>query len=61
VPQVTPADLSSQILHILAALQSEGKLSALELPAEVVVERPKNRDHGDWATNVAMQFAPKFG
>jgi len=58
---VTPADLSSQILHILAALQSEGKLSALELPAEVVVERPKNRDHGDWATNVAMQFAPKFG
>ena len=58
---MTPADLSSQILHILAALQSEGKLSALELPAEVVVERPKNRDHGDWATNVAMQFAPKFG
>jgi arginyl-tRNA synthetase len=58
---MTPADLSSQILHILTALQSEGKLSALELPAEVVVERPKNRDHGDWATNVAMQFAPKFG
>jgi arginyl-tRNA synthetase len=58
---MTPADLSSQILHILAALQSEGKLPALELPAEVVVERPKNRDHGDWATNVAMQFAPKFG
>ena len=58
---MTPADLSSQILRILTALQSEGKLSALELPAEVVVERPKNRDHGDWATNVAMQFAPKFG
>ena len=58
---MTPTDLSSQILHILTALQSEGKLSALELPAEVVVERPKNRDHGDWATNVAMQFAPKFG
>ena len=58
---MTPADLSSQILHILAALQSEGKLPAFDLPAEVVVERPKNRDHGDWATNVAMQFAPKFG
>jgi arginyl-tRNA synthetase len=58
---MTPADLSSQILHILAALQSEGTLPAFDLPKELVVERPKNRDHGDWATNVAMQFAPKFG
>jgi arginyl-tRNA synthetase len=32
-----------------------------ELPSEVVVERPKNREHGDWATNVAMQLAGKFG
>ena len=58
---MTPADLSAAIVRILAALQSSGKLGARELPAEVVVERPKNRDHGDWATNVAMQFAGKFG
>jgi arginyl-tRNA synthetase len=58
---LTPADLSAAIVRILAALQSSGKLGAGELPAEVVVERPKNRDHGDWATNVAMQFAGKFG
>jgi arginyl-tRNA synthetase len=58
---LTPADLSAAIVRILAALQSSGKLAAGELPAEVVVERPKNRDHGDWATNVAMQFAGKFG
>jgi len=58
---VTPADLSAAILRILAMLQGEGRLSALELPAEVVVERPKNREHGDWATNVAMQMAGKFG
>lgn len=58
---MTPADLSAAIVRILAALQSCGKLGAGELPAEVVVERPKNRDHGDWATNVAMQFAGKFG
>ncbi|MEY4424479.1 MAG: hypothetical protein RJB56_106 [Actinomycetota bacterium] len=58
---MTPADLSAAIVRILAALQSSGKLGAGELPAEVVVERPKNRDHGDWATNVAMQFAGKFG
>jgi arginyl-tRNA synthetase len=31
------------------------------VPAEIVVERPRNRDHGDWATNAAMQLAPVFG
>jgi arginyl-tRNA synthetase len=35
--------------------------SEAELPTEVVIERPKNRDHGDWATNVAMQLGGKFG
>jgi arginyl-tRNA synthetase len=61
VQDVTPADLSSHIIAILSALQAEGKLSNSELPTEVLVERPKNRDHGDWATNVAMQWAVKLG
>jgi arginyl-tRNA synthetase len=26
-----------------------------------VIERPKNREHGDWATNVAMQLSSGFG
>jgi len=58
---LTPADLSAAIVRTLEALQSSGRLSAGELPTEVVIERPKNRDHGDWATNVAMQLAGKFG
>jgi len=58
---VTPADLSKNILLILQQLQQQGVLPTAELPAEVVIERPKNREHGDWATNVAMQFAGKFG
>jgi arginyl-tRNA synthetase len=58
---LTPAELSAAIVRILAALQASGRLGAAELPAEVVIERPKNRDHGDWATNVAMQMAGKFG
>ena len=57
---MTPADLSAAIVEILASLQAAGRLGAGELPTEVVVERPKNRDHGDWATNVAMQWAGKF-
>ena len=58
---MTPADLSAAIVRIIAALQADGALGAAELPAEVVIERPKNREHGDWATNVAMQLAGKFG
>jgi arginyl-tRNA synthetase len=58
---LTPADLSAAIVRIIAALQADGRLSASDLPAEVVIERPKNRDHGDWATNVAMQLSGKFG
>jgi arginyl-tRNA synthetase len=58
---LTPADLSAAIIRILAQLQVAGSLGAADLPSEVVVERPKNREHGDWATNVAMQLAGKFG
>ena len=58
---MTPADLSAAIVRILASLQAAGRLGAGELPAEVVIERPRNRDHGDWATNVAMQLAGKLG
>ena len=58
---MTPADLSDAIERILANLVAEGRLASAELPAEVVIERPKNREHGDWATNVAMQLSPRFG
>ena len=58
---MTPADLSAAIVRILVSLQSAGSLGAGELPGEVVVERPKNREHGDWATNTALQLAKAFG
>lgn len=57
---MTPADLSAAIVRAIQGLQAAGQLGAAEVPSEVVVERPKNRDHGDWATNVAMQLAGKF-
>ncbi|MEY4000636.1 MAG: hypothetical protein RLZZ626_991 [Actinomycetota bacterium] len=58
---MTPTGLAEAIGRILAALQSQGRLAVGDLPAEIVVERPKNREHGDWATNVAMQAAGRFG
>jgi len=54
---VTPEQISKAILQALSALEAEGRLPAGSVPLEVVVERPKNREHGDWATNVAMQHA----
>ena len=58
---MTPADLSAAIVRILVGLQSAGSLGAGALPTEVVIERPKNREHGDWATNTALQLAKAFG
>ncbi len=57
---VTPEALSDAIVRTLAQLVASGALPAVDLPESVVVERPKNRDHGDWATNVAMQMATAF-
>ncbi|MDR1861434.1 MAG: arginine--tRNA ligase [Candidatus Ancillula sp.] len=28
---------------------------------DIILERPKSREHGDWSTNVAMKFAKKLG
>ena len=58
---MTPADLSDAIVRILAKLVAESRLDAADLPDSVVIERPKNRDHGDWATNAAMQLSARFG
>ena len=57
---LTPEQLSSAIVEVLGALVSDGSFE-FPVPESVVVERPKNRDHGDWATNVAMQLAGKNG
>lgn len=57
---MTPEQLAAAILAALGRLAESGAVEG-ELPTEVVVERPKNRDHGDWATNVAMQSGAKLG
>jgi arginyl-tRNA synthetase len=58
---MTPEALSVALVNILSRLQAEGLIGPGKIPTEVVVERPKNRDHGDWATNLALQFAANFG
>lgn len=41
----------------IAALRANGTLPADLLPPDFVVERPKTREHGDFATNAAMLLA----
>jgi arginyl-tRNA synthetase len=41
----------------IEALRANGTLPADTLPPEFVVERPKTREHGDFATNAAMLLA----
>jgi arginyl-tRNA synthetase len=60
---VTPAELSQSLLDLVTALderrrQDGSDRAALELAlADVTLERPKNRDHGDWASSIAMKIA----
>ncbi|MBV7364080.1 arginine--tRNA ligase [Actinomycetaceae bacterium TAE3-ERU4] len=60
---MTPSELSQLILKILHDLVSSSQieLASEDLPDTVRVERPRVREHGDWATNVAMQLAKKAG
>ncbi|WP_298328485.1 arginine--tRNA ligase [Haloactinopolyspora sp.] len=59
---MTPEQLSTAVRDVLAAAVEAGDVSLPDgVPATVVIERPRNRDHGDYATNVAMQLAKKAG
>jgi hypothetical protein len=57
---VTPEQLSAAIRAALQSAVDAGDL-AITVPAEVRVERPRNRDHGDWSTNIALQLAKGAG
>jgi arginyl-tRNA synthetase len=57
---VTPEQLSDVVRSALAAAVERGVL-AVDVPAEVVIDRPKNPEHGDYATNVALRLAKAAG
>ena len=54
--------ISGAILRVLAAAKAEGSLSQeVVIPSEVTLDRPKNRDHGDFATSIALALAKPAG
>jgi len=56
---VTPADLAELLKTTAAAVLTEHDLDTSTLPATVTVERPRNPEHGDYATNLALQLGKK--
>jgi arginyl-tRNA synthetase len=59
---VTPEQLSTAIVDVLTTLSDEGALTLPDgVPTNVTVERPRSKEHGDYATNVALQLAKKAG
>ena len=58
---MTPADLAELLKTTATAVLTEHDLDPAALPATVTVERPRNPEHGDYATNVALQLGKKVG
>ncbi|KQR22256.1 arginine--tRNA ligase [Agreia sp. Leaf335] len=64
---MTPEQLSLALFDIVTARIERRRAAGESVPdagvtiADLVLERPRNRDHGDWASNVAMKFAGRLG
>ncbi|MGY1793482.1 arginine--tRNA ligase [Geodermatophilus sp. SYSU D00525] len=57
---MTPEQLRDLVRTAVAAVVERGTL-AVAVPDDVLVERPKNPEHGDYATNVALRLAKPAG
>jgi arginyl-tRNA synthetase len=64
---VTPAELSQSLFDLIQGVSErrrEADTARVDLGltlADVAVERPRNRDHGDWASSVALKIAKPLG
>ena len=59
---MTPEQLSTAIVDVLTRLVDDGAITLpTGVPESVTVERPRQKGHGDYATNVAMQLAKQAG
>ena len=59
---VTPEQLSQTIADALSVLTERQEVSLADgTPVDVRVERPKGKEHGDYASNIALQLAKQAG
>ncbi|MFK4760597.1 arginine--tRNA ligase [Microbacterium sp. ZW T5_45] len=60
---MNPETLATALIDVLAPIveaRRPGDPIALTA-SDIVLERPRNRDHGDWASNIAMRLAKQLG
>ncbi|MGB2569804.1 arginine--tRNA ligase [Micromonospora citrea] len=58
---MTPAELAEVVLSAAHAVFTERGLDPAALPAKTAVERPRNPEHGDYASTLALQLSKKVG
>jgi arginyl-tRNA synthetase len=58
---VNPADLSSSLLVVVTGILARRGSAASVAMEDVPLERPRSREHGDWASNIAMKLAKPLG
>jgi arginyl-tRNA synthetase len=58
---VTPEQLSDVLVSVLTDLRDNGLIDLESVPESVTVERPRSKEHGDYATNVALQYGKRVG
>lgn len=60
---VTPEELAIRLLDAATpVLGRREQANPLTLTvADIALERPRNRDHGDWSSNIAMKLAKRLG
>jgi arginyl-tRNA synthetase len=58
---VTPAELAEVVLSAAHAVFTARGLDPAALPARTAVERPRNPEHGDYASTLALQLGKRVG
>jgi arginyl-tRNA synthetase len=58
---VTPDQLSQEVLSAARDVFAAGGLDLSLLPPAVALERPRDREHGDYASTLALQLAKRAG
>ena len=58
---MTPAELAEAVLAAAHAVFADRGLDRSALPEQTTVERPRNPEHGDYASTLALQLSKKVG
>ena len=58
---MNPAEIAAALSELVTAAAARRGHELVVGAEELTIERPRNREHGDWASNAAMQFGKRLG